>query len=192
MTAKELGKMYIANEEALRKILRSQDIYDEDVFQDTCLALCEHVQDIAAKDFRQAFLDKYDTLIKRVGQGEIECEHYDYAELAALEIIDESQDVEKIDEKIDLDAELFSAECICNDDDKERLHELLDYYYKHPQPGERDHKRACRILQLYLNGKSEREISRKLKISQQAVNQSIRRIVERLKVVASCKYIEGA
>jgi predicted DNA-binding protein YlxM (UPF0122 family) len=36
---------------------------------------------------------------------------------------------------------------------------------------------------LYLQGKSEREIANKLKISQQAVNQSIKRTVERLKVV---------
>lgn len=191
MTTKELEKQYIANEKDLRKILRSQDIYDEDVFQDTCLALCEHVQDIAAKDFRQAFLDKYDTLIMRVGQGEIECEHYDYAELAALEIIDESQDVEKIDKKIDLDAE-FSAECICHDDDKERLHQLLDDYYKHPQPGERNHKQACRILRLYLKGKSFREIANTMKLDVATVYKYFSRTVEHLKANTLCKYIEGA
>ena len=64
MTTKELEKQYIANEKDLRKILRSQDIYDEDLFQDTCLALCEFAQHNEIVDFRQSFLDKYDTIIK--------------------------------------------------------------------------------------------------------------------------------
>ena len=50
--------------------------------------------------------------------------------------------------------------------------------------GERNHKRACKILRLYCQGLTEDEISDKLKISQQAVNQSLARSIERLKVVA--------
>ena len=192
MTSQQFEKLYTANEEYLKKTMTKQDIYDEDVFQDTCLALCEHLQDIAVEDFRQAFLDKYDTLIKRRAQREIDCIHLSNVQLAALEIIDESQDVEILDRHIDYDLEQFTAECTIRDDDKERLQQLLDDYYKHPQPDERNHKRACKILKLYLQGKSEREIANKLKISQQAVNQSIKRTVERLKVVTLCKYYRGA
>ena len=192
MTSQQFEKLYTANEEYLKKTLTKQDIYDDDLFQDTCLALCEHLQDIAIEDFRQAFLDKYDTLIKRRGQREIDCIHLSNVQLAALEIIDESQDVEILDRHIDYDLEQFTAECTCSDEDKERLQQLLDDYYKHPQPDERNHKRACKILKLYLQGKSEREIANKLKISQQAVNQSIKRTVERLKVVTLCKYYRGA
>ena len=191
MTSQQFEKLYTANEEYLKKTMTKQDIYDEDVFQDTCLALCEHLQDIAVEDFRQAFLDKYDTLIKRRAQREIDCIHLSNVQLAALEIIDESQDVEILDRHIDYDLEQFTAECTIRDD-KERLQQLLDDYYKHPQPDERNHKRACKILKLYLQGKSEREIANKLKISQQAVNQSIKRTVERLKVVTLCKYYRGA
>ena len=192
MTSQQFEKLYTANEEYLKKTLTKQDIYDDDLFQDTCLALCEHLQDIAIEDFRQAFLDKYDTLIKRRAQREIDCIHLSNVQLAALEIIDESQEVEILDRHIDYDLEQFTAECTIRDDDKERLQQLLDDYYKHPQPDERNHKRACKILKLYLQGKSEREIANKLKISQQAVNQSIKRTVERLKVVTLCKYYRGA
>ena len=159
MTSQQFEKLYTANEEYLKKTLTKQDIYDDDLFQDTCLALCEHLQDIAVEDFRQAFLDKYDTLIKRRGQREIDCIHLSNVQLAALEIIDESQEVGILDRHIDYDLEQFTAECTIRDDDKERLQQLLDDYYKHPQPDERNHKRACKILKLYLQGKSEREIA---------------------------------
>lgn len=182
MTSQQFEKLYTANEKDLKKMLTKQNVYDDDIFQDTCLALCEHLQDITVEDFRQAFLDKYDTLVKRVGQREIECVHFSNVQLAALEIIDESQEVEIIDRDIDYDNEQR------RDENKQRLHQLLNYYYRHPQPGEHDHKQACKILKLHLNGKSEREIAHKLEITQQAVNQSIKRTRERLKVVTLCKY----
>ena len=192
MTSQQFEKQYRANEKDLKKVLMKQDIYDEDLFQDTCLALCEHLQDIAPEDFRQAFLDKYDTLIKRRGQREIDCVHLSNVQLAALEIIDESQDIEILDRHIDYDLEQFTAECTIRDDDKECLQQLLDDYYKHPQSGERNHKRACKILKLYLQGKSEREIANTFRISHQAVHQSLTRITERLKVATLCKYYRGA
>ena len=65
-----------------------------------------------------------------------------------------------------------------------RVDSLLRYYATHPQPGERNHKRTLKILRLYCQGLTEQEISDKLKISQQAVNQSLARSIERLKVVA--------
>ena len=133
MTSQQFEKLYTANEDSLRNVLKSQDIYDDDLFQDTCLALCEHLQDIAVEDFRQAFLDKYDTLVKRRAQREIDCIHLSNVQLAALEIIDESQEVEILDRHIDYDLEQFTAECTIRDDDKERLQQLLDDYYKHPQ-----------------------------------------------------------
>ena len=52
-------------------------------------------------------------------------------------------------------------------------------------------ERASRILRLFLSGLSECEISYRLKISQQAVNQSLRRTIERLKVVACILYNRG-
>ena len=192
MTSQQFEKLYTANEKYLKKTLTKQDIYDDDLFQDTCLALCEHLQDIAVEDFRQAFLDKYDSLVKRVGQREIECMHLNNVQLANLDIIDESQDVEILDQAIDNDDEQFSAECTCSDEDKEHLQQLLDDYYKHPQPDERNHKRACKILKLYLAGKSEREIAHKLRIAQPTVHQHLGRAIKRMKAITLCKYYRGA
>ena len=175
MTSQQFEKLYTANEEYLRNVLIKQDIYDEDIFQDTCLALCEHLQDISVEDFRQAFFDKYDTLIKHVGQREIECVHLSNVQLAALEIIDESQDVEKLDQDIDW----FNAQR--RDENKEHLHKMLNYYYRHPQPGERDHQSACRILRLYLKGKTFREIARTMRLDVSTVYKYFSRTVEHLK-----------
>ena len=175
MTSQQFEKLYTANEEYLRKTLTKQKIYDDDLFQDTCLALCEHLQDIAVEDFRQAFLDKYDTLVKRVGQREIVCVHLSNVQLAALEIIDDSQNVEIIDRDIDYDNAQHCAE------NKDRLRQLLNHYYRHPQPGERDHKQACKILKLYLAGKSEREIAHCLRIRHQTVHQYLTRTIAHLK-----------
>lgn len=72
------------------------------------------------------------------------------------------------------------------------LPKVLDYYFSHPQPGERNHRRACRILRLYLQGLSECEISRKLNISQPTVHQYFERTVEHLKAIALILYNRGA
>ena len=175
MTSQQFEKLYTANEKDLKKMLTKQNVYDDDIFQDTCLALCEHLQDIKVEDFRQAFLDKYDTLVKRVGQREIECVHFSNVQLAALEIIDESQEVEIIDRDIDYDNAQHCAE------NKERLQQLLNHYYRHPHPGEHDHRRACRILRLHLKGHSFREIARTMKLDVATVYKYFTRTIERLK-----------
>ena len=192
MTSQQFEKLYTANEAGLIKTLTKQRIYDEDLFQDTCLALCEFAKHNDIPDFRQAFLDKYDTLVKRQGQRQLDIVHLDNAQLAALEIIDDSQDVAILDRAIDIDAGQFSAVCTCCDEDRERLQQLLDDYYKHPQPGERNHRRACRILRLFLSGKSEREIANMLHVIQPTVHQYIERTIERLKAFTLCKYYRGA
>ena len=186
MTSQQFEKLYTANEEYFRKTLTKQKIYDDDLFQDTCLALCEHLQDIAVEDFRQAFLDKYDTLVKRVGQREIVCVHLSNVQLAALEIIDDSQNVEIIDRDIDYDHAQHCAE------NKDRLRQLLNHYYRHPQPGEHDHRRACRILRLYLKGHSFREIARTMKIDVATVYKYFTRTIKHIKANTLCKYYRGA
>lgn len=185
MTPKVFETLYITHEESLRNVLMSQKIYDEDLFQDTCLALCEFAQHNEITEFWTQFMEKYNNLYKRIGQREVECVHYDYAQFAALEIIDESHTEEKIDADVDYNYDHLSAHY------KELLQQLLDQYKAHPMPKERNHKRACRILQLYLDGRSEREIARKYRISHQAVHQNLERIVEHLKLLAGDCIIEG-
>ena len=148
--------------------------------------LVKNIKKLSTLFRKSHFLDKYDTLVKRVGQREIVCVHLSNVQLAALEIIDDSQNVEIIDRDIDYDNAQYCAE------NKDRLRQLLNHYYRHPQPGEHDHRRACCILRLHLNGHSERAISHKLNIAQPTVHQYIIRTIKRLKAITLCKYYRGA
>ena len=185
MNPKVFENMYLTHEQSLRNVLKSQRIYDEDIFQDTCLALCEFALHNEITDFWTQFMKKYNKLYKRIGQREVECVHFDNAQFAALDIIDESQTEEKLDANVDWNYDHLSAQY------KELLQQLLDQYIAQPMPKEHKHKRACRILQLYLDGKSEREIARKFRITHQAVHQNLERIVEHLKLLAGDCIIEG-
>ena len=182
MTSQQFGELYLQYEPEIKASLINRRIFDEDLFQDTCLELCEYAQHNDIQNFPGLFIERYRALRKRQDQRQLDIVPYDNAQLAALDIIDDSQDVAIIDQSIDNDAEQFSAECKSCDEDKDRLQQLLDAYEAHPQPGERNHRRACRILRMYLAGKSEREIAHCLRISHQAVHQSLTRIIARLKV----------
>lgn len=72
------------------------------------------------------------------------------------------------------------------------LPKVIDYYFSHPQPGERNRRRACRILRLYLQGLSECQIARELKLSQPTIHQYFTRIIGHLKAIALILYNRGA
>jgi len=162
LTPTQFSHLYLTHEPEIKASLLNQRVFDEDLFQDTCLELCEFAQHNDIRNFPGLFIERYKKLRKRQDRRQLDIVPYDNAQLAALDIPDENQDVENID--------------------KDRLQQLLDAYEAHPQPGERNHKRACKILRSYLQGKSEREIAHRLHISHQAVHQSLTRTVGRLKV----------
>jgi DNA-binding CsgD family transcriptional regulator len=176
MNTTQFETLYLTHEPEIKASLLNQRIFDEDLFQDTCLELCEFAQHNAIRNFPGLFIERYKKLLKRQGQRQLDIVPYDNAQLAALDIIDESQDVAILDRDIDCDYAPFPNQ------NMERLHELLNRYFTHPHPEERNHRRACRILRLYLADKSEREIAHCLRISHQAVHQSLMRIIARLKV----------
>ena len=97
-------------------------------------------------------------------------EPYTNTQLAALDIIDESDQEEreargkKVDEIVKL------------------------YRSRRHLSGERNHKRACKILRLYCQGLTEDEISDKLKISQPTVHLHLARAIERLKAITKRLY----
>ena len=175
MTQQQLSQLYITHEPEIKASLLNQHIFDEDLFQDTCLEICVYAQHNNIRNFPGLFIERYKKLLKRQAQPLLDCIPYDNAQLAALDIIDETQDIENLDERIDWN---YGH---CSDYYKEQLQQLLEDYKAHPQPGERNHRRACKILQLYLDGKSEREIASKLKIKHQTVHQYITSIIARLK-----------
>ena len=182
MTQQQLSQLYLTHEPEIKASLINQHIFDEDLFQDTCLEICEYAQHNDIRNFPGLFIERYKKLRKRQDQRQLDIVPYDNTQLAALDIPDDSQDVEILDHNIDSESRQFSAECQCCDDDKDRLQQLLNHYYRHPLPDERNHRRACKILRFYLQGKSEREIAHCLRISHQAVHQSLTRTIAHLKV----------
>ena len=166
MTSEQFGNTYLRYEPNITKVLRKQEIYDEDLMHDTYIALYEYSQQEEIRDFVDTFVEFYRNLCDWQNYRESHYEPYDYNQLVALHIIDES-DWRQREQSL------------------RRLDKLLNYYYTHPHPDEHHHKRSSKILRLFLKGLSEREISRSVKISQSAVHQSLQRTIDRLKTYHS-------
>ena len=172
MTSEQFGKTYLQHEQDIANVLRKQRIYDEDLLHDTYIALYEHSQHEEINDFVSTFVSFYRSRYKRRDAYEENYECYDHSQLLNFDKPDES--------------DLAYREQVGR-----RVDSLIRYFAEHPQPGERNHKRTCKILRLYCQGLNECEISNKLKISQQAVSQTLQRAIERLKLVAKRLYNRG-
>ena len=173
MNETEFAKAFEANMDSIKHTLVNLEIYDDDLFNDTYIALYEYAENKHwIRNFKNAYVDFYWKRFLRQEEHEANFDAYDDEHLYNLDVPDES--------------DLEYREQVGS-----RVDRLLRYYYDHPQPKERNHKRACRILQLYLDGRSEREIARKYRISHQAVHQNLERIVQHLKLLAGDCIIEG-
>ena len=169
MNPNDFAQTYLRYEADITRILQNRRIFDRDRLHDTYIALYEHTPHPMPDEFVTTFVTFYTNLSRWQNNGDSAVLRCNNTQLAALDIIDETDWPQR-------------------EQSLQRLEPVLRYYYTHPQPNERDHKRACCILRLFLKGLSEREISRRLNISQQAVNQSLQRIKERLKVVGDILY----
>ena len=169
MTSTQFGQTYLRFEAHIAKALKRMDIYDEDLLHDTYIALYQHSQHAQIRDFANTFIAFYRARHKRREVHEERYECYDHTQMLNFDQPDES--------------DLAYREAVGR-----RVESLLRYFASHPQPGERNHKRACKILRLYCQGLNECEISDKLKISQSAVSQTLERAIERLKLIAKRLY----
>jgi len=165
MTGQEFGEKYLQYEENIKKILNSKKILDEDLMHDTYIALYEDSQHEKIEDFVNAFVGVYVNLLKRSDEHESHFDCHDNAHML------------NFDRPVEDDPEY-------REDVSKRLDKLIRYYSKHPQKGERNHKRILKILRLYRKGLNEVEISSSLKISQPTVHQYLIRTIERLKAIA--------
>jgi len=188
MTSQQFGETYLRYEENIKKVLNSKKIFvDEDLLHDTYIALYEHSPHPAPCEFVNTFVEFYKRRYNWQKVQDSQLEHCDNAQLAALDIADDSVGEDALDERLD-----NKHRTTYREQSIERLHEIIDYYFAHPQPGERNRRRSCRILRLYRQGLSEREISRELKISQPSVHQYLERIIERMKAIALLLQYRGA
>jgi DNA-binding NarL/FixJ family response regulator len=166
MTEEEFGKAYLTNMDSIKKSLENLEIYDKDLLHDTYIALYEYAeQKHWIRNFKNTFIGFYWKRFLRLEEHEAHYDAYDDEQMYNMDVPDES--------------DLEYREQVGR-----RVDKLIRYYAEHPQPGERNHQQSVKILRLYCRGYNECEISHKLEISQQAVNQSLKRIIERLKVVA--------
>ena len=104
----------------------SKKIYDEDLLHDTYIALYEHSQEREIRDFVNTFVGVYINMAKRREERESHYDCYDHTQMLNFDRADES----------DLDY---------REQVGRRVDRLLRKYIGHPQPGERNHKRACEI-----------------------------------------------
>ena len=163
MTGQEFGELYLRYEENIKKVLNRLEIFDNDLLHDTYIALYEYAEKkIRICHFVNTFVDFYIKRHLRREEHESNFEAYDDEQLYRLDVADES--------------DLEYREQV-----GKRVDSLIRHYAAHPQPGERNHRRTCKILRLYRQGLTEREISNKLKISHQTVHQYIERAIRRLK-----------
>ena len=162
MTGQEFGELYLRHEENIRKVLNSKKILDEDLIHDTYIALYEDSQHNEIGDFVNAYVEFYGNLIKRQEEHESHYECHDHAHMLNFDRPD--------------DSDLEYREQV-----GKRVDSLIRHYAAHPQKGEHNHRRTCKILRLYRQGLTEREISNKLKISHQTVHQYIEYAFRRLK-----------
>ena len=167
MTSEQFANLYLQHQTDILKVLNSKRIFDADLLHDTYIALHDHAQQATIDDFTSIFVAFYRARYKRRSVHE---SHYMVCDNATL-----TEHYNRAEEESDLDH---------REQVGQRIDRLLRYFASHPQPGERNHKRTCKILRLYCQGLNESEISNKLKISQSAVSQSLARAISRLKLIA--------
>jgi len=178
MTSSQFARTYLQYEANIKKVLNSKKIFDEDLLHDTYIALYEHTPHPQPCEFVNTFVEFYKNRFNWQKKQENAIDAYDNAHLAALEIFDESVGEEALDDRIDNDRITYREQAL------EQLPQLLKHYYKHPQPGERNHERACKIVQMYLDGCSFREIARQMKLDVATVHKYFNRTVGHLKANA--------
>ena len=163
MNSEEFGKTYLQHEQDIKNVLLGLKIYDEDLMHDTYLALHEHSQEAEIGNFVDAFVAFYKNLRKRQKK---EAENFEVCDYMTM--------VEKYD-RIDEDDWRRRERIMQSIDD------MIEEFYKNPHPNERNHERACDVLELYRNGLTFREIARELGIKCSTVHEYYRRATKRLK-----------
>ena len=126
-----------------------------------CKALYEHSQEREIRDFVNTFVGVYINMAKRREERESHYDCYDHTQMLNFDRADES----------DLDY---------REQVGRRVDRLLRKYIGHPQPGERNHKRACEILKLYLEGYSFRKIAKIVNLDVSVVYRYLKRAVKKI------------
>ena len=164
MKQEDFSRIYLRHEQQIIRALRSLQIYDEDRLHDTYIALYEHSQHTEILDFATTFVKFYRTLQRRAND---QATHF--IPCSPEEMV---QRYDRPDAS-DLDYREQVAQ---------RVDALIEEYRHHPFPGERNHHRAVRILQLYRSGLTLDDIGQRLQMSKQAVHKILKNTIKNMRI----------
>ena len=164
MKQEQFSQIYLRNEQQITRRLQELQIYDEDRLHDTYIALYEKAQTLGSRRFAETFVKYYRTLQRRAND-----------QAAHFIPCSPSEMVEQFDRPDESDQGY-------REDVAERVDELINEYRRHPLPGERNHQRAMRILQLYRSGLTPREIAKRLRVTQRTVELQLQSMLKKLRL----------
>ena len=164
MKQEQFSQIYLKNEQEITRRLQELQIYDEDRLHDTYIALYEKAPTIGSRRFAETFVKYYRTLQRRAND-----------QAAHFIPCSPSEMVELFDRPEEFDTEYREQVA-------QRVDELINEYRRHPFPGERNHQRAVRILQLYRSGLTPREIAKRIRVTQRAVELQLQSMLKKLRL----------
>lgn len=164
MKQEQFSQIYLRNEQQIARRLQELQIYDEDRLHDTYIAMYEKAQAFGSRRFAETFVKYYRTLQRRAND---QAEHYIPCSPSEM--------VEHYDRPDEDDPEYREQVA-------QRVDELIEEYRHHPFPGERNHRRAVRILQLYRSGLTLQAIAERLNMRKQTVHDYLNNTVKNMRV----------
>jgi len=164
MKQEQFSQIYLRNEQQIARRLQELQIYDEDRLHDTYIAMYEKAQTFGSRRFAETFVKYYRTLQRRAND---QAEHYIPCSPSEM--------VERYDRPDEDDTEYREQVA-------QRVDELIEEYRHHPFPGERNHRRAVRIIQLYRSGLTPREIAKRIQVTQRTVELQLQSMLKKLRL----------
>ena len=164
MKQEQFSQIYLRNEQQIARRLQELQIYDEDRLHDTYIAMYEKAQTFGNKRFAETFVKYYRTLQRRAND-----------QAAHFIPCSPSEMVELFDRPEEFDTEYREQVA-------QRVDELINEYRHHPFPGERNHKRAVRILQLYRSGLTLQAIAERMNMRKQTVHDYLKNTIKNMRV----------
>ena len=162
MTPEQFAQAYLECEGRIKSVLLKEKIYDEDLLHDTYIALYDSEKEIRTEQFVTYFVAWYKQLYFRralrdshyVNYGVNAAEHHDCADESDLEQREQTA---------------------------QRVDDIIDRYCAHSPHGAKNHERACKVLLLYRQGRTERQIAEELGLAKTTVHQYIEGIIRQIR-----------
>ena len=163
MNENDFANSYLQHEETIKKVLRSKKIYDEDLLHDTYIDLCDWLQtNETKKSFGGLFMEFYQNRYKWQKKQDSQLVHCDNAQLAAINIIDETD--WEYREELGLKADA-----------------ILDYVDKTVFPTERKPELNRQVLRMWMDGMTYQQIGAQIGMDANSVLHIVQRMIKNIR-----------